>query len=120
MPVKHVRNIPSVAVSAGEHTSMQVLICSEEGAHFAMRRFRMAPGGSMPAHTNTIEHEQYVLQGRAEVGIGDDVVQVEPGSVVYIPAAVPHWYRTVGEETFEFLCMVPNGPDRIELTGSEE
>ena len=50
--------------------------------NFAMRRFIMGEGGGMPRHTNTVEHEQFVLCGRAEVGIGDDVHQVEPGCVM--------------------------------------
>ena len=110
MAVKHVRDIPAESVDAGEHTTRQVLIGSDEGPNFAMRRFEMAPGGSMPAHTNTVEHEQYVLAGRATVGIGDEVVQVEPGSVVLIPAGVPHWYRAIGDEPFAFLCLIPNAP----------
>ena len=35
--------------------------------HFAMRRFTMGEGGGMPLHTNRVEHEQYVLAGRARV-----------------------------------------------------
>jgi quercetin dioxygenase-like cupin family protein len=32
---------------------------------------------------------------------------------VFIPAGTPHWYEALGEEPFEFLCVVPNGPDKI-------
>ncbi|MCH7547977.1 MAG: cupin domain-containing protein, partial [Candidatus Krumholzibacteriota bacterium] len=66
--------------------------------------------------STTIEHEQYVLRGRARIGIGDDVHEVGAGTVIYIPAGTPHWYRVEGDETFEFLCMVPNRPaDEIEI-----
>ncbi len=61
----------------------------------------------MPRHTNTVEHEQYVLRGRASVGIGTEVYEVSEG--------VPHWYRAADSGPFEFLCMVPNLPDRIDL-----
>jgi len=91
------------------------LIGPAEGPHFAMRRFIMQPGGGMPAHTNTVEHEQYVLAGRATIGIGDRTMEVGRGDVVYIPAGTPHWYRAHEGETFEFLCVVPNLPDRIEI-----
>jgi len=79
----------------------------------------MAPGGGIPAHTNTVEHEQYVLRGRARIGIGEEVRDVGPGNVLFIPAGVPHWYEVQGEEAFEFLCIVPNAPDRIEMVGGE-
>ena len=69
----------------------------------------------MPNHTNSVEHEQYVLAGRARIGIGSDEFEVERGNVVFIPAGVPHWYKSIGEESFEFLCLVPNGEDTITL-----
>ena len=75
-----------------------------------MRRFEIAPGGSIPVHTNTVEHQQYVLEGSAVIGIGDDTFEAGPGSVVFIPAGVAHWYRTEGQEPFAFLCVIPNEP----------
>jgi quercetin dioxygenase-like cupin family protein len=115
MSVKHVKDIPAQAVKAGELTSLQVLISSQEGPNFAMRRFVMETGGGMPKHINTVEHEQYVLQGHAMVGIDDEEVDVYAGDVVFIPEGVPHWYRNIGEENFEFLCIIPNKTDVITL-----
>ena len=106
-------------VNAGSGTVRQVLIGPDEGPNFSMRRFVMEPGGGMPKHTNTVEHEQYVLGGVAKVGIGDDVIEVAEGDVVFIPAGVPHWYESLGPEEFEFLCVVPNGPDEIRIVEGE-
>ena len=115
MSVKHTQEIEAKVVEAGSGTSMQVLISPDEGPHFAMRRFVMQPGGGMPNHTNLVEHEQYVLNGHAKIGIGDETFEVKKGDVVFIPAQVPHWYKNVGEEPFEFLCLVPNKPDTITI-----
>ena len=115
MIVKRAGEVAGEEVPAGVGTSRQVLIGTEEGPHFAMRRFCMEPGGGMPNHTNTVEHEQYVLRGRARIGVGDHVVEVSADDVVFIPAGTPHWYKALGEESFEFLCVVPNGPDLIEV-----
>lgn len=102
-------------VAAGTATEMQVLIGPDEGApNFWMRRFIMGEGGGMPRHTNEVEHEQYVLAGRARIGIGDEVLEVKAGDVVYIPARQPHFYEVL-EAPFEFLCMVPSGEDRIRV-----
>jgi quercetin dioxygenase-like cupin family protein len=102
-------------VAAGTATETQVLIGAGDGApNFAMRRFTMGEGGGMPRHTNRVEHEQYVLRGRARIGIGDAVHEVGAGDVLYIPAGTPHSYQVV-EAPFEFLCMVPNAPDEIEI-----
>lgn len=119
MKLRHINNIPVEEVDAGQGTSRQILIGPDEAPHFALRRFIMEPGGGMPRHTNTVEHEQYVLRGKATMGIGDKVVEVTVGNVVFIPAGVPHWYKAHGEEPFEFLCVVPNLPDEIEILGPD-
>jgi quercetin dioxygenase-like cupin family protein len=115
MSVRAANSVPAQEVKAGKSATVQVLIGPEEAPHFAMRRFSMQPGGGMPAHTNQVEHEQYVLRGRARVGIGDQVFEVAQNDVVFIPAGVPHWYEAQGSEPFEFLCVVPNKPDRIQV-----
>ena len=115
MPVKKFSDAEVIEVKAGTETTMQVLISPEEGPNFAMRRFEIQPGGGMPMHTNEVEHEQLVLGGRARVGLGDEVYEVEKDDVLFIPAGQPHFYETIGDEPFEFLCSVPNKPDKIEI-----
>lgn len=114
--VRRAEEVETREVEAGRETRMQVLLGPGDGApHFAMRRFAMGEGGGIPRHTNAVEHEQYVLAGRARVVIGDRDHQVAAGDVLFIPAGVPHSYDVV-EAPFEFLCVVPNAPDRIELS----
>ena len=113
MSVRAAQAIPGQPVAAGRGTRFQVLIGADQAPHFALRRFTMEPGGGMPRHTNEVEHEQYVLRGRARVGIGDEVFEVGSDDVVYIPAGVPHWYEAQGDDPFEFLCIVPNQADRL-------
>jgi quercetin dioxygenase-like cupin family protein len=115
MIVKHTKDVQAHIVKAGDLTSVQVLISAQEGPNFAMRRFVMQPGGGMPKHTNTVEHEQYVLKGYAKVGIGDEELEVREGDVVFIPQGVPHWYQNNGKKSFEFLCIIPNKADVITL-----
>jgi len=112
MPIKHTNDVPAEPVKAGDFTTIQVL---QQGPNFAMRRFVMQPGGGMPNHTNTVEHEQYVLRGHARIGIGGEEYDVQAGDVVFIPEGVPHWYQNVGKEDFEFLCMIPNKADEIKI-----
>jgi quercetin dioxygenase-like cupin family protein len=115
MTVKHVKDVPTEVISAGNGASRQVLIGPDEGPNFAMRRYIMEPGGGIPGHVNTVEHQQYVLAGRARIGVANEEFDVEAGNVVFIPAGVPHWYKTQGEDPFEFICVVPNAPDEIQL-----
>lgn len=115
MSVKHMHDLPLEPLAAGEKTSKQVLISSEEGPHFAMRRFVIEAGGHMPLHSNSVEHEQFCIGGEAEVIIGDETFIVKKNDVVFIPADIPHSYRTTSEEPFEFLCLIPNKEDVIDI-----
>ena len=115
MSVKNINEIETEKVSAGKGTTRQVLIGPEQGPNFAMRKFTIAPGGSMPKHKNSVEHEQYVLSGRARIGIGEQIYEVKKDDTVYIPAGTAHWYECLGEQPFEFICVVPNAEDKIEL-----
>lgn len=119
MPVKQSLDVKAEVVSQGVKTTKQVLISAQEGPNFAMRRFVMEAGGGMPRHTNTVEHEQYVLNGRARIGIAEEIFEVKKGDVVFIPENVPHWYQNIGDDTFEFLCMVPNKPDKTTILSDE-
>jgi quercetin dioxygenase-like cupin family protein len=113
--VRHANDMPRDPVGAGSGTTRQVLIGPDEGPNFALRRFIMEPGGGMPLHTNRVEHEQYVLRGTATIWIDGVEHRVKADDVVYIPAGVPHGYRAEGDEPFEFICVVPNTEDRIEI-----
>ncbi len=115
MSVKKINKIPKEEVKAGSKTTKQVLIGFDEGPNFAMRKFTIQPGGEMPMHTNTVEHEQLILGGCAKVIIGDQSFEVKKNDVVFIPAKVPHCYKTIGDQPFEFLCVVPNKEDIIEV-----
>lgn len=115
MSIKHMKDLPLEPITAGEKTSKQILISAEEGPNFAMRRFVIEASGFMPLHSNSVEHEQFCLGGEAEVVIGDETRIVKKNDVVFIPAHVPHSYRTLSSEAFEFLCLIPNQEDVIEI-----
>ena len=104
------------SVDAAEGLEKGVLVAAEHGApNFALRRFTLDPGGSVPRHTNEIEHEQYVLEGEYVVGIDGTEYTVEAGDSLFVPAGVVHWYRNESNSRGAFLCAVPNGDDEIRL-----
>jgi len=119
MPQDKVKVVSSRSIAAepvaGIGAARAMLLGPEETANFQMRKFTIQPGGAIPAHVNSLEHEQYVLSGAARVGIGETLYEVGAGDVLYIPAGVPHWYETVGDAPYVFLCLGPNGEDVIEM-----
>ena len=66
---KKAEEVSAKEVDAGSGTELQVLIGPDEAPNFCMRRFIMKPGGGMPEHTNTVEHQQYVLGGLSLIHI---------------------------------------------------
>ena len=107
-------------VGAADGMQKGVLIADDHGApNFAIRRFVLEPGAEVPAHTNAVEHEQYVLEGEYVVGIDDEEHRVSAGDSLLIPAETIHWYRNDGDEPGAFLCAVPNGDDEIVLADDD-
>jgi len=117
--VRRTGDIEYDAVDAADGLRKGVLVDESTGApNVALRRFTLAPGGSVPEHTNAIEHEQYVLDGEYVVGINDTEHTVSAGDAVHIPAGTVHWYRNESDRQVAFLCAVPTGDDTIRLVES--
>lgn len=111
MTVKKIDSVSGETVQSGIGVTKKILISTEEAPNFSMRCFVIQPGGSMPKHTNQVEHEQLVLSESAKIGIGEEVFEIKKDDIVFIPAEVPHWYRNIVDESFKFLCLVPNKLD---------
>ena len=113
MPFKatHYSRIKSdkVTESGAEKTEIRWLITKDDGAeHFAMRLFKMAPGGHSPLHSHKWEHEVFILEGQCKVVCGDKTVEAEPGYTIFIPPEITHNFRNEGSATLKFLCLVPH------------
>ena len=84
------------------------LITNDMGApNFAMRLFEMGLGGNSPLHTHPWEHEVFVLKGEGTVVGKDKERAVTSGDVVFIAPNELHQFKTNGDTTFMFLCLVP-------------
>ena len=95
-------------------SSIAVLSPKQE-KDFLVRKITMQDGGSMPHHTNRIQHQQYVLAGEAKVRIGDEIHHAKAGDFLYIPAGVPHSYEACYGSDYTFLCMITTAEDLIEM-----
>jgi len=109
MVVKARGQVAAKPVDRAVKTEIEWLIDRNDGApNFELRKFRIRPGGSIPKHYHPdIEHEQYVLAGSYQVGIGGKTHRLKAGDSVFIPAGTVHWYTNDGEADAEFLCVVP-------------
>src|SRR4051794_16831794 len=64
--------------------------------------YELAAGSEDPQSPHEEDEIYYVASGRATVRVGDEDRAVRPGSVVYVPARVPHRFHAIEEE----LCLL--------------
>lgn len=74
---------------------------------YVMRVFELEPGGKAPAHTHPWPHINYFLKGEGIVHLQGVDHEVREGSFAYIPANEHHQIRNRGNQTFQFICIVP-------------
>lgn len=91
------------------------VLSPEQEKDFLVRRIKIEVDGSMPNHTNKIQHQQYVLSGEAKVVIGDEIIHAKEGDFIYIPAGVSHYYEACYGVGYEFLCMITTAQDEIKM-----
>jgi quercetin dioxygenase-like cupin family protein len=70
--------------------------------------FEIEPGDSLGLHTDSLDEVIVVLSGTALATIGDETGELRTGGVAFIPAMVPHGFKSVGDEP---LCCLGIFPD---------
>jgi len=64
----------------------------------------LPPGFAPPLHVHHSEDEAfYLLEGEATFTFGDRTIKAEPGSCVYFPRDIPHWFRIEGTQQARLL-----------------
>lgn len=61
--------------------------------------FELEPGHRLGTHTDSAEEILLILEGTAEVSLGDEQGRVLAGEIALVPAMVPHGLRNVSDET---------------------
>ena len=68
--------------------------------------------GGPPRHTHEREDESFdVLTGSLDVACGEDRFRAGPGSLVFLPRNLPHFFRSVGGPATALLIVTPGGLD---------
>ena len=61
--------------------------------------FEIEPGYRLGTHTDSAEEILLIVEGTAEVSLGDEQGQLSAGEMALVPAMVPHGLRNAGDET---------------------
>ena len=69
--------------------------------------YRLDAGGRDPQEPHGEDELYYVIGGRARVRVGRVERAVQPGSLIFVPATVPHSFHDVREELTLLVCFGP-------------
>ncbi len=64
-------------------------------------------GGTDSQGPHTEDEVYYVLHGRATLDVGNHEHLVHPGSVVYVPAQLPHRFHSIEEDLKILVVFAP-------------
>ena len=90
---------------------MTFLVNSEQtDAAFSMTDYLSKPGNEPPAHVHDREDEfVYVLEGRIDAYIGNEVFSAGQNEGVYLPKFIPHTFTILTPHLRLLILMSPGG-----------
>ena len=65
--------------------------------------FELEPEHHLATHTDSQDEILVVLEGRGRAHVGEESVEVDTRSIVFVPAMAPHGIENTGEETLRVL-----------------
>ncbi len=79
----------------------------QEGWDYVLRKFVIGKGGFTPKHTHPWVHINYIVKGEGTLFLNGKENPVKAGDYAYVPPNEEHQFKNIGEEDFEFICIVP-------------
>jgi mannose-6-phosphate isomerase-like protein (cupin superfamily) len=75
---------------------------------WALRHFILPAGDAIPAHVHEWDHLSICLSGHGAVEVeGEPDYDLDKGNWARVPGPKLHSFKNIGEEPFEFICIVP-------------
>ncbi|TFB14130.1 cupin domain-containing protein [Filobacillus milosensis] len=81
---------------------------------FSVVYFELNQGNYLGEHTDSAEEVVLILEGEAEVSIGEEQVEAKAGQVIIIPEMVPHKIKNIG--TGKVRCVGVFSKDDVTST----
>ena len=76
--------------------------------------YELAAGSDDPQRPHTEDEIYYVLDGRGRISVGDDDLEVKPGSVIFVAARQPHKFHSITEDLRLLVVFAPARGSRAE------
>ncbi|MFE2282687.1 cupin domain-containing protein [Streptomyces sp. NPDC059443] len=96
-------------------TELEAERAANEGAYLQFLRERnmsvglyaLDAGASDPQQPHNQDEVYFVVSGRASITVGEETTTVANGSVVYVPAGVPHKFHHITENLKVMVVFSP-------------
>lgn len=99
------RHVPFQPAAPARHAWGEAHVLSESDGH-RVERIEVRAGKTMPAHLHNHRSEHWtVLEGEAEVVLGDDVLIVSPDDSLYVPAGTTHGVTADARSKLVFVAV---------------
>jgi quercetin dioxygenase-like cupin family protein len=106
--INHYKEVPLEKPERAK-AGLRWVISEKDGApNFDMRVVEVEPGGQSHHHRHPWEHQVLVLKGTGIVFQKGFERPLQPGSVIFVPPGEEHCFRNIGQETLEFICVIPS------------
>ncbi len=69
-----------------------------------------SPGQGLKEHTTPVDVFFYVVEGTAEIQVGDKIKQVEENNIVLSPKNIPHNVKNTSEEDTKVMVVKTPNP----------
>lgn len=76
------------------------------GINYSLAQFTLEPGKRSKLHKIKSSEIYYILEGRGQLKVDDDVFDVEKDDSVFIPPNSIQHIENTGTENLRFLCIV--------------
>ena len=92
-----------------------------KGAEQEFNWVKFEVGSIYPLHSHPYEQTSFVISGRIRLTVGDEVREVGPGDMWFVPSNVPHGGELLGDEPFVFIetYSPPSAGDDSDVTYHE-
>ena len=110
MDITNITRVPSFITKDG--SEIRELLAHRNSCirNQTLAEARLPPGCSTTPHRHICTEEiYYVLEGRGQMRVGDEVREVGPGDAIAIPPGYSHQITNLATGTLKFLCCCAPG-----------
>jgi len=110
MYVRDYLEVPAEPAGADGLTTRWVINATQGATNFAMCIYELQPGKTTPFHQHDHEHELFVFEGCGQLTTPQGVVEIRPGSAIFVPSGEQHQFSNTGDSLLRMVGVMNFAP----------